>query len=225
MTDSIGRCPVGEVETSFTVDFGWNADPCTYELFLGRKLPEKFRTTPEQKERYRMESLNAVPGDVVTLARGEFGKPGYRHEILTVVDAFPSEGEITPAVLEERIGWRGYRITERVKRRPAMPTDFIERGRALDKAATEGPWRMFSGGEYVSGVCLVVAPDDGGVSTADAEFIAAARSMLPAAVEALARVRELHTPTSMYFGGSGAYCVHCDGNWPCATYKATEVES
>lgn len=223
MTDSIECCPVGEVGTSFTVDFGWNADPCTYELFLGQKLPEKFRTTPEQKERYRMESLNAVPGDVVTLARGEFGKPGYKHEILTVVDAFPSEGEITPAVLEERIGWRGYRITERVKRSPAMQTDFIERARALDKDATEGPWG-------VEGSRFGPSHDRNGQTWGlnwrrDLEFIAAARSMLPAAVEALARVRELHTPTSMYFGGSGAYCVHCDGNWPCATYKATEVES
>lgn len=111
-----------DVATTFTLDLGWNADPYTYELFFGQKLPERFHTTPEQKERYMMKPLDAVPGDVVTLAKGEFGKPGYRHEILTVVNALPSEGEITPAVLEDRVSWRGYRITERVKRGPAIPS-------------------------------------------------------------------------------------------------------
>lgn len=55
--------------------------------------------------------------------------------------------------------------------------------RRLADAATPGPWPLFSGGEYVGGVGILVAPDDGGVSPANAAFIAAARTALPALLD------------------------------------------
>lgn len=67
----------------------------------------------------------------------------------------------------------------------AQPID-AEALRRLADAATPGPWPLFSGGEYVGGVGIVIAPDDGGVSPANAEFIAAARTALPALLDALA---------------------------------------
>ena len=50
---------------------------------------------------------------------------------------------------------------------------------ARTNAATEGPWELLGDGEYVSGPGILVAPDDGGVTSADAEFIAAARTDVP----------------------------------------------
>ena len=50
---------------------------------------------------------------------------------------------------------------------------------ARANAATEGPWELLGDGEYVSGPGILVAPDDGGVTSADAEFIAAARTDVP----------------------------------------------
>ena len=150
--------------------------------------------------------------------------------------------------------------------------DFIERARALDKAATEGPWRRWDGPMPMGTAAVETSWCHRGDGTdteliaetgsdADAEFIAAARAMLPAAVEALARVRELHRKCGLYEledactndseehierrhhecsddGGEyycedmpvGAVCDVCrdeDGerlDWPCATWKATEVE-
>lgn len=57
--------------------------------------------------------------------------------------------------------------------------------RALADAATEGPWELIGGGEYVTGVSILVAPDDGGVTSADAAFIAAARNALPQLLDQL----------------------------------------
>ena len=65
-------------------------------------------------------------------------------------------------------------------------------------AATEGPWEIIGGGEYIAPIGITVAPDDGGVTTADAEFIAHARVDIPALLAAvrerdntIARVRAL----------------------------------
>lgn len=78
-----------------------------------------------------------------------------------------------------------------------MPTDFIERARALDAAATAGPWGVEGS---------LFGPEDVRIGQAlglswrrNLEWIAAARSMLPAAVEALVRVRELHRPVHPVF--------------------------
>lgn len=75
-------------------------------------------------------------------------------------------------------------------------SDFVERVRALDAAATEGPWG-------VEGSRFGPSHDRNGQTWGlnwrrDQEFIASARSMLPAAVEALARVRGLHRKFGLY---------------------------
>lgn len=49
----------------------------------------------------------------------------------------------------------------------------VARLREVAEAATPGPWPLIGGGEYVADVGIVVAPDDGGVTPADATFIAA----------------------------------------------------
>ena len=59
------------------------------------------------------------------------------------------------------------------------PRETLARIRAQADAATDGPWELLGDGEYVSGPGILVAPDDGGVTSADAEFIAAARTDVP----------------------------------------------
>ena len=67
-----------------------------------------------------------------------------------------------------------------------------ERIKNLADAATPGPWELIGGGEYVSGPSLLVAPGDGGVSPANAAFIAAAREAVPHLLDQLdQREREL----------------------------------
>ena len=68
---------------------------------------------------------------------------------------------------------------------------------ARANAATEGPWELLGDGEYVSGPGILVAPDDGGVTSADAEFIAAARTNVPRLVDALEKVLILHKPVEV----------------------------
>ena len=66
--------------------------------------------------------------------------------------------------------------------------DWIAERHRIEQAASEGPWEINGAGEYVSGVGLMVAPDDGGVSGTDVEFIADARTAMPKALNALEAV-------------------------------------
>ena len=100
---------------------------------------------------------------------------------------------------------------------------------ARANAATEGPWELLGGGEYVSGPDILVAPDDGGVTSADAEFIAHARQDVPAFVAALRAVLELHAPTpSDIYPHDVCHHPHCtdptdqmeQSPWPCPTVAA-----
>lgn len=72
---------------------------------------------------------------------------------------------------------------------PVPTADRMRRAAALLRerveAATDGPWEVIGGGEYVRGPDILVTPDDGGVSDADAEFIA---MMHPPVAVALAKV-------------------------------------
>lgn len=91
------------------------------------------------------------------------------------------------------------------------PRETLARIRAQAGAATEGPWEVEfywddTAGYEVEAITAggtkgVIAPpwnSQGGVgievTTADAEFIAAARTTVPALVDALEKVRELHQP-------------------------------
>lgn len=66
----------------------------------------------------------------------------------------------------------------------------MARARAALEGAHAGPWEII-GGEYVTGVGICVAPDDGGVTSGDAEFIAAARTLVPELVAEVERLRGL----------------------------------
>ena len=110
---------------------------------------------------------------------------------------------------------------------------------ARANAATEGPWELLGDGEYVSGPGILVAPDDGGVTSADAEFIAHARTDVPWLLEqvdrrdkALEKVLRLHPRVVVLhadpeFGRmeDDAICGACIVNhepadWPCPTVEA-----
>ena len=103
---------------------------------------------------------------------------------------------------------------------------------ARTNAATEGPWELLGDGEYVSGPGILVAPDDGGVTSADAEFIAAARTDVPALLDALEKVLRLHPRVVVLhadpeFGRmeDDAICGACivdyeAADWPCPTVEA-----
>ena len=121
------------------------------------------------------------------------------------------------------------------------PREALARIRAQADAATEGPWELLGDGEYVSGPGILVAPDDGGVTSADAEFIAAARTDVPWLLEqvglrdkALEAVLELHKDggESQGYLDDGSYgdmphcCTECGSlgeygvPYPCPTVTA-----
>lgn len=65
----------------------------------------------------------------------------------------------------------------------------MERAKAALEGVTPGPWELIGGGEYVTGVGVCVAPDDGGVTDADARFIAQAHTLMPELVAEVEKLR------------------------------------
>lgn len=59
-------------------------------------------------------------------------------------------------------------------------------------AATEGPWEIIGGNEWLTGVEVGIGSPCG-IQIADAEFIAAARTDVPALVAEAIRLREMHS--------------------------------
>ena len=109
---------------------------------------------------------------------------------------------------------------------------------ARTNAATEGPWVCVLNGDE-SEVTYANAPitwdDHGGevFTEGDAEFIAAARTTVPALVDALEKVLELHQPvtdgmgfTEDGYGGISPACSSCGTSdeyavpYPCPTVTA-----
>ena len=84
--------------------------------------------------------------------------------------------------------------------------DWIKRRRELLDAATDGPWELICGGEYVDGVGLDVGHLDGGVRACDAELIADARTSLPLALDALEAVLKEEGPWAV-----GDHTAYSDG--------------
>ena len=110
----------------------------------------------------------------------------------------------------------------------------LNRIRRQVNAATEGPWRhisIFEVGGFVENPhgreLFDWAQDDAGTICApdpDAEFVAHARTDVPALVEALRAVLNLHfkaQPIPAAFGTQegGDYCVTCAEDWPCPTVE------
>ena len=94
---------------------------------------------------------------------------------------------------------------------------------ARANAATEGPWNVFMGRIDHPGRSLVAVAYDVGCDE-DAEFIAHARTDVPALVAALRAVLNLHfkaQPIPAAFGTQegGDYCVTCAEDWPCPTVE------
>ena len=100
---------------------------------------------------------------------------------------------------------------------------------ARTNAATEGPWVCVLNGDE-SEVTYANAPitwdDHGGevFTEGDAEFIAHARTDVPALVAALKKVLELHQETTISLGHGllQRQCV-CGSAWPCPTATAIHL--
>ena len=111
----------------------------------------------------------------------------------------------------------------------------------LDGAATPGPWvwsepdpewtgdyyGVWERDEDMPPVAATHAPGEYG--KADAEWIAHARTALPAVVAALQAVIELHQPRSAVTRSASGHlvdtpgpCTACDRDWPCPTITAIQ---
>ena len=131
----------------------------------------------------------------------------------------------------------------------------VEHTKALEAAATPGEWVVAgtdeSGNSIVGGFCHSCAPPcyqlEDQIATAgsaDAEFIAHARTAVPTLVAAVERVQALHSPVSLIVDGKpyGTLCRECtdidivhawecdDGDpddgyieHPCPTIRALET--
>lgn len=112
------------------------------------------------------------------------------------------------------------------------PRETLARIRAQADAATEGPWYAEPVGRWRNGArySSVVEPGLYDVATRcppdDAEFIAAARTTVPALVDALEAVLKVHRPMHC----EPECCtepVYCEGckqpddapDWPCPTVR------
>lgn len=111
------------------------------------------------------------------------------------------------------------------------PRETLARIRAQADAATEGPWRyasIFEVGGYVEDSrgreLFDWAQDDAGTictPDADAEFIAASRTTVPALLDALdAAIRVHHLSEFHTFTGPVPWCDECDCTYPCPTVDA-----
>ena len=102
----------------------------------------------------------------------------------------------------------------------------VEHTKALEQAASEGPWEVYPNRD-VKGIAHIRIPLEMHPTawTADAEFIAHARTAVPALIAAVERVQALHTPDE--FG----MCEGCGDNehgyaivpHPCPTIRALET--
>ena len=118
---------------------------------------------------------------------------------------------------------------------------WLDRAHTLDQNATPGPW-VWSGpdpewtGDYygvwerdedMPPVAATHAPGEYG--KADAEWIAHARTALPAAVAALRALADLHQPRNRVTHSASGHlvdtpgpCTACDWDWPCPTIAAIQ---
>ncbi|MDV6267051.1 hypothetical protein [Rhodococcus globerulus] len=101
----------------------------------------------------------------------------------------------------------------------------VEHIKALEQAATPGPWYWDEDNWLdVAAAHYVIEPDDDGfedttqlkVRPEDKAFIADARSAVPALVAAVERVQALHTPMN-------DVCISCDLVYPCPTIETLEA--
>lgn len=123
------------------------------------------------------------------------------------------------------------------------PRTILARIRARADAATEGPWEWEGESDeaWPQGENSLIARGDAEdlvigswghdaygitVDDPDAEFIAASRTTVPALLDALEKVLELHHPipctiTDRHGVSDSTVCDHClNPEWPCPTVAA-----
>lgn len=115
-----------------------------------------------------------------------------------------------------------------------MVRAWLDHTQQLDQAATGGPWYTFKTAVgLTNGIGSKVIPkyeaviEDTYTDPADAEWIAHARSALPAATAALRAVLDLHQPYQ-YRASERDLCAECINDaetegtiqWPCPTVRA-----
>lgn len=105
---------------------------------------------------------------------------------------------------------------------------------ALANAATEGPWREDDASASVETVWTLEGDDEPQVicdwlEPGDAEFIAAARTAMPALLGFVREVRALHASSEATRGvgqiRDGAWTAYCEEDledWPCPTEQAAQ---
>ena len=109
------------------------------------------------------------------------------------------------------------------------PREILARIRAQADAATEGPWTAEYSGEQ--GNCVLppgyqstreaVAVTRLLSAQADAEFIAAARTTVPALLDLAEAVLKRHVEGRTFHGhGFSQRMCECGANWPCPDYTA-----
>lgn len=96
----------------------------------------------------------------------------------------------------------------------------VEHTKALEAAATPGPWEAYPHRQDVKGIAHIRIPlaMHPTAWTADAEFIAHARTALPALVAAVERAQALHSCTR------SLRCEECELPYPCPTIEALEIK-
>ena len=119
------------------------------------------------------------------------------------------------------------------------PRETLNRIRKQADNATEGPWQTDTSAHVLTVdntpnfVALCADPDYSDAGVLDAEFIAAARTTVPALLDALEKVLELHQPvtdgmgfTEDGYGGISPACSSCGTSdeyavpYPCPTVTA-----
>ena len=114
------------------------------------------------------------------------------------------------------------------------PREILARIRAQADAATPGPWMTYTVTPNM-GSEILTAPGEGEaygdyvvpeyIDMDNAEFIAAARTTVPALLGLAEAVLERHVkaqPITAAYGTreGGDYCAACADDWPCPDYTA-----
>jgi hypothetical protein len=131
--------------------------------------------------------------------------------------------------------------------RPVTARDALAAIREREWKATQGPWAPWldqDGAPHMNGLLMVgnaeaaVIPEDQGYiegvdvnpiahtyTPEDREFIAHARTDVPALVEALEAVLAMHVRMDAYDNDALVdFCDRCQRPWPCETVTAIETE-
>ena len=118
--------------------------------------------------------------------------------------------------------------------------EWLDRTQAIAETATGGAWEwapsITTQARHRPAKVSTLVWDGGNAveaalphSTADAAFIAHARTALPAMTAALRAVTDLHQPRSAVTQSASGHlvdtpgpCTACDWDWPCATITAIQ---